>query len=427
VLAKIHSIPKIQISEMNSPQSSQNNTIAELNTIIEQLQQFTDKLSVIVCGYGTLHLEDLLFIGFGSEFALQNIEHPIMKAKYDLISKYLHPIGYKTVYWKNRAKPKDFNMLPSPTDISANLCCDKIVEDVVQLELSNHYECFDVDNNTKPIYVKIYGVRLIVHSEKTQKTIIIHCVVDDVIVDCLTNAYIQQQKTDYLDFLVRQETVDREIANRMIQTFTLKDFLIWSKKDMMKRYIAMMTEVANIKNTKLDHTIKRFLDIDICSQRQLLIHLLIYNKEDDVQYITYLLYDLVTTASVNPSGGSNETLEQMLIYESFPWKIKLYFKETMKNTIKYTKEMIHKYDINRVSLEQQIYVMKVPENVKEKAIAKLKEIKGKSDDSGNKAKQYLEGLIKLPFGVYREEPILRKIKSINQAFQQTLVKSFVYR
>lgn len=117
---------------------------------------------------------------------------------------------------------------------------------------------------------------------------------------------------------------------------------------MMKRYIAMMTEVNNIKNTKLDHTIRRFLEIDTYNQRQLLIHLLIYNKEDDVQYITYLLYDLITTASIHQSGGSNETIEQMLIYESFPWKIKLFFKETMKNTIKYTKEMIHKYDINRV-------------------------------------------------------------------------------
>lgn len=78
--------------------------------------------------------------------------------------------------------------------MSANLCCDKIVEDNVHLELSNQYECFDVDNNTKSIYVKIYGVRLIVHSEKTQKTIIIHCIVDDIVADCLTNAYITQQK-----------------------------------------------------------------------------------------------------------------------------------------------------------------------------------------------------------------------------------------
>jgi ATP-dependent Lon protease len=57
--------------------------------------------------------------------------------------------------------------------------------------------------------------------------------------------------------------------------------------------------------------------------------------------------------------------------------------------------------------------MKVPENVKEKAMAKLKEIKCKSDDSGAKAKQYLEGLLKIPFGVYREEVVIKKPKKLN--------------
>ena len=45
-------------------------------------------------------------------------------------------------------------------------------------------------------------------------------------------------------------------------------------------------------------------------------------------------------------------------------------------------------------------------NLKEKAMQKLKEIKSKSEDSGSKARQYLDGLLKIPFNVYRREPIL---------------------
>jgi hypothetical protein len=67
--------------------------------------------------------------------------------------------------------------------------------------------------------------------------------------------------------------------------------------------------------------------------------------------------------------------------------------------------------------------MKVPENVKEKAMLKLKEIKGKSDDYGAKSKQYLEGLLKIPFGVYCEEPILTKVKTIQSGFTTILSKS----
>jgi ATP-dependent Lon protease len=49
---------------------------------------------------------------------------------------------------------------------------------------------------------------------------------------------------------------------------------------------------------------------------------------------------------------------------------------------------------------------------------KLKEIKGKSEESGGKARQYLEGLLRIPFGVYREEPILRMLKYINDDFKR---------
>ena len=118
----------------------------------------------------------------------------------------------------------------------------------------------------------------------------------------------------------------------------------------------------------------------------MLINLLIYNKDDEIQYICYLLYDLITANSVDSSDSSDHNF----IYESLPWKIKLYFKDVVKHTIKYTSDMMQKYDINKVTLEQQIYLLKANENVKEKAMAKLKEIKGKPDELSTKAKQYLE-------------------------------------
>ena len=81
---------------------------------------------------------------------------------------------------------------------------------------------------------------------------------------------------------------------------------------------------------------------------------------------------------------------------------------------------MQKYDINKISLEQQIYLLKVNDNVKEKAMTKLKEVKNKSDEMGNKARQYLEGLIKIPFGVYKEEAILKKMKEINEMFSKII-------
>jgi ATP-dependent Lon protease len=47
---------------------------------------------------------------------------------------------------------------------------------------------------------------------------------------------------------------------------------------------------------------------------------------------------------------------------------------------------------------------------------KLKEIKAKSEDSGSKARQYLDGLLKIPFNIYKREPILNLMSEIKTDF-----------
>ena len=56
------------------------------------------------------------------------------------------------------------------------------------------------------------------------------------------------------------------------------------------------------------------------------------------------------------------------------------------------------------------------EAVMEKAQQKLREIQSKNDDSSCKARHYLDGLLKIPFGVFRKEPILRKAGDLKTEF-----------
>jgi ATP-dependent Lon protease len=386
-------------------------TVENINKYIDQLQQIVDKMSIIMCGYGAASIEDIFFISFGSDLdvLISQQETEIWKDKHDLIMKYVKPIGYKTVHWKqSKTKPKNIGVVFGQTP----LCSNKIVEDIIQIELANPFECFDIDLTGKTNYVKIYGIRVVVHNEKTQKTLIIQGLVDDIPIECIHNKYIHFRKREIAELMNTAE--QQELIHRLLDTMTIKDALIFGNEDYCKKLFAIMSDVNYVKINKLTSTIRRFIDMDIYGQRSMIMNLLIYNQEEDVQYITYLLYDLIN--SKNANGNAIDSSEQQMIYDSFPWKIKLFFKETMKHTIKFTKDMMSKYDVNRISLEQQIYVMKVPENVREKAMAKLKEIKGKSDDSGAKAKQYLEGLLKIPFGVYREEAIIKKPKQLHSIF-----------
>jgi hypothetical protein len=52
----------------------------------------------------------------------------------------------------------------------------------------------------------------------------------------------------------------------------------------------------------------------------------------------------------------------------------------------------------------------------------LKEVKAKSEDSGTKARQYLDGLLKIPFGVYKQEPILTLMGTIRSQFIEIYTK-----
>ena len=92
----------------------------------------------------------------------------------------------------------------------------------------------------------------------------------------------------------------------------------------------------------------------------------------------------------------------------------------MKTTIDYTKTLAN-FDNSQIPIEQQICLLKAPDNVKEKAMVKLKEVKEKSEDSGSKARQYLDGLLKIPFGIFKKEKILTIMDSINMYFKN-LVK-----
>ena len=89
----------------------------------------------------------------------------------------------------------------------------------------------------------------------------------------------------------------------------------------------------------------------------------------------------------------------------------------IKSNIKQNQELIQKYETSKITLEQQIYMLKVDEVTKEKAINKLKEIKNKPDEMTIKTKQYLEGLVKIPFETFYEEPITKYMKNNNFAIK----------
>jgi len=397
------------------PSQSANHT--EYNEkMINLLQNIIDKLSIILCSFGTKHFDDLLYICIGSQqtkIVCNNID---LQDKIELIRKYIHPIGYKSISAPTRDTHK-----------GEHLCINKMTEDILHIERSHSYECYDIDTQHKHnFFSKMNGIRVVIQNTTSQKALIITGIVDDIVVRTISNRYINTRRNEILSNIPEGSNIDKNILTKYIDMMTLKDFLLFGTEDIYKKYWIAVKDICMIKENKPDFIIKKFVEMDIYAQRDMIVNLLSYNIDDEVKYMTYLLYDVITANNIGMSnqnhiiGETMDTKDQILIYDSLSWPAKMHFKDVMKFTVKYTQDMVNKYDINRVSIEQQIYLMKVPEYIKEKAMVKLKEIKGKSDDSSSKAKQYLEGLLKIPFGVYREEQLLKIVKTNNARFIQLL-------
>ena len=204
-------------------------------------------------------------------------------------------------------------------------------------------------------------------------------------------------------FNLNNENLTENIVNldRFINTLILKDYLINSANDLYLKYCGYNSNL-NLYNCKtIQEIVKEFMSSTLYVKRSILIQSLIKIDRYDNQYLAYLLYDLLS----NNSNNDIDTREQIMIFDSFSWVAKKYFKDSMKKTIQYTNNLLN-FDMQKIPLEQQICLMKTNENIKEKAMQRLKEVKAKSEDSCSKARQYLDGLLKIPFGIYKKEPIL---------------------
>ena len=372
---------------------------------IEEIQKIFDKLSILFSTHGTHSIEDICYVVFGVKYNKLYTYDPqniVMVDKLAILEKYMIPIGFKNVPWAECAAVTGEQI-------------DKIIDYTINIEPQPHLECFEPSTMYSSLHQSVYGVRVLLRNGIDKKAICINGIMRDVPLQYLRENQFVSDAVGKVHALISKHAELGALADRWLDALSLKDVLIYSAKDLERRFAAIQTDVKYVKTNRVEGIVKHFFDMDLSSRRKMLIHLFLYNLDNEVQYVAYMLYDLI--GSVDNVDG-NDNREQLLIYDTLPWKMKQYFKETMINTIEYTQETISKCDDSKISLEQQVILMRANDKIRNRAMLKLKEVKGKSDDQGNKSKQYLEGLVRVPFGVYRKEPILCKMGKINELFQK---------
>jgi ATP-dependent Lon protease len=369
--------------------------ITNTDSIINTLQHINNELSSLFKIIGTELFEDFLWICFGNNSVNTYAISDMDKNKFELLKKYFHPTSYRLLSPikktdNNKHFAQDDNLL---TETSKNL-------DAVDLSIKN-----------KSFHLKVYGIQVIVHNPQHKKSLIISGIVDDVIIDILNNKFVNLKMKAIKENAPNSVEFKGDTFNRFINSLGLKDFLINEPHEIYSKYAGCLSNLNNIKQKPIAQTVKDFVSSDLFSKRLTIMQLLVKSDKYDNQYLAYLLYDLLS----NDANGTVDTQEQIALFDSLPWSIKQCFKTAMKNTVQYTNDLAN-FDIQKIPLEQQICLLKAPDSVKEKAMQKLKEVKAKSEDSGSKARQFLDGLLKIPFSIYRKEPILGIMDTIRAQF-----------
>ena len=118
----------------------------DYDEIANKLQCINNELSILFKNYGTKNIIDLLSIQFGSEY----VKELYMNNKFILISKYVHPIGFKLMDWKIKTEPTK----------KSRIARNRIVEDFMITENSESLDCFDLSRSSSVFQTKVYGIKI---------------------------------------------------------------------------------------------------------------------------------------------------------------------------------------------------------------------------------------------------------------------------
>ena len=391
----------------------------EYDTIITSIQNMNTDLSNIIKKWGTSNFVDFLYVCFGKEYRtsiLSDVDPELTV----FLEKQFHPLRYEIHKLDSTTSTKAG---PSVIDLGGECSVSSIMEN------GNTFDGFDisVQGADGSLSVHVYGMVLYIKNPKKGIAMFVTGIMDDMDIELVNSAYINARYM-HCHKLVPVELAGNGFIN-FLQCMNMKEWVV--RKDPSSMYHAYSGGIANISMFKRQSLISMSNDFfarPMIAKRDILLFLLLTAHEEgsDNRYLSYFLYDLMTTDDAATAGGESaramDTSDQTELMNSFTWKMHELFNRAIVDTVAYTKK-VNKIDTSKINLEQQICLMRTPDSVKEKALSKLREIKSKSDDNGTKARQYLDGLLKIPFGIIRREAVMDVSPKIKSLFDEIVIVS----
>jgi len=400
-----------KIAETMAIPSSQENNCVEKKTHI--LLEIIEQLWAIVLKYGTYYLEDFVFLLSLCVYKKPHIEFPspCSADKLRILHKYFHLFHCKVI---TKAQ---------------------LIKECGQDASLHNYRCL-LPETKQNYYFRIHGMRLLLVYQ--DKIYMLYGVFEDILPTTLPC-----QSTEHFLFQCKQtilqqglaEGFHRHFVEEILPFLSLSELFLFppvrtNKPSRIVRdwFDRVETFERLVLEERIETIVQKFNEFPTYDKIQF-FRFLLQSKKPEVQYITSLLYDLFSlsktagpsfmaaSAATTTNAATTPTDFNNVIYNSLPWKQKQMLKNSVHNSVQLMQNYMVAYDTSRITLDQQVFMMRVPEKVKEKAMLKLREVKSKAEEMNGKSRQYLDGLLRIPFGKVREEPILTLGHKIKTEFQ----------
>jgi ATP-dependent Lon protease len=370
-----------------------------------------DSLGSFVQKYGTLYVEDFVYLFSWKHNRIPPPEEKLLDDRVRILRRHFRPFQSKLVPTATLVRQEGLSGPP-------------VLYQCLPPEPKQHY------------YFRTHGCRLLLDSGIPDKTLVLYGVLDEVLLpQFLFPQFLFQTKMAVLE-QADKEGFPVSAVEDMMRGFHLADALLFplsssstfdptvflnnttplhapvvqpvlrswfDKVDQMEQFI--------LKN-KFETVVAKFNELSIFDKIQFFRFLLL-SKNFEIHYTTYLLYDLLSLVG---QKGEPAIEPCPALLSSLPLALRRKLKHSVHESIRASQQWSMPSESRHLTLEQQVFMMRAPDKVKDKALSKLKEIKAKSDELTSKSHQYLEGLLRIPFGYTREEPILTQGRQIKDRF-----------
>jgi ATP-dependent Lon protease len=299
----------------------------------------------------------------------------------------------------------------------ASLISNKSLTEPLCVELDYYYNLFE----------KIYGAKLYIPVEDKMLVIKGYFKKEYLKYSILTYDFIRNKFNNVQSHLDKISNISNTFKKNYTQIVELKQIILFSEMELVKIIQKYYKLLEKYKQKTISNIIKEFLCVSFEEKVRILSLFLIDEKTQNTTYIAYILYDIFAYkidnnpstqvskagSDINGNGDSNNTnididINKTKLYEYLHWKLKIKLKDIFEEMSQIQKN-ISDFTEENIPYDKRIQLMNTVDCVKAKALDKLKEINSSKGESNAKAQQYLDGLLKIPFGIYKRESIMKSL------------------